>query len=90
MFGFFKKGQKQKTAKAKKTGKPSREELLAEAKASAAKARTEIGQENIEKMAAALRAENMSEGKKAREQIKGMDQGTVADHLKIMLDEDKS
>lgn len=84
MFGFLKKN------KGGKNKKPSREELIADAKANAARARADIGQENIEKMAAALRQEEMSEGKKAQERVKNMDKEKVADHLKIMIDEDKA
>ena len=80
MFGFFKK---------KKTKKPSRDEILAQAQQNAAKARQEIGQENLDRIARALMDENKSEGLKARDQIRQMDQGKVADNLKIMLEEEK-
>ena len=80
MFGFFKK---------KKTAKPSREDIIAQAEKNAAKARQEIGQENLERIARALMDENKSEGLKARDEIRKMDQGHIADNLKIILDEDK-
>lgn len=81
MFDLFKKK--------KPPQKPSREELIAQATANAAKARTEIGQENLDRIARALMEENKSEGLKAREKIRRMDQGRVADNLKSMLDEKK-
>lgn len=71
----------------KKKPKPSREDILAEAKANAARAREEIGQENLDRIARALMAENKAEGLKARDRIRGMDQGKVADNLKAMLDD---
>lgn len=77
MFGLFKK----------KSKKPSRDDIIAEATANAAKARAEIGQENLDRIARALMAENKSEGLKARDMIRTMDQGKIADNLKIMLDE---
>ncbi len=77
MFGIFKK----------KKAKPSREEILAEAKANAARARAEIGQENLDRIARALTEENKSEGLKARNEIRAMDKAKVADNLKIMLDD---
>ncbi len=85
MFDFFKKKKKQK--------KPSREEIIAQAKANAAKAREEIGEENLDRIAEALkRMEDpayQSEGKRAQNEIKKMDKGHIADNLKIILGEDK-
>jgi len=81
MFGFFKKKKKL-----------SREEIIAEATENARLARKEIGDENIQKMAAALKKmedpAQKSEGNQAREKIKKMDEGHVADNLKLILDED--
>ena len=83
MFDFFKKK--------KPTKKPGREEILKQAKLNAQKAREEIGDENLQRMAEALKKiddpEAQSAGKKAQEQIKKMDQGHVADNLKILLEE---
>lgn len=85
MFDFFKKKPKD--------NKLSREEILAQAKANAAKAREEIGDENIQKMAEALKRMNdpdyQSDGKRAQNKIKRMDKGHVADNLKIILKEEK-
>jgi len=79
MFGLFKNGKKGK--------KPSRDDIIAQAKENAAKARQEIGQENLDRIARALMDENKSEGLKARDKIRAMDQAKVADNLKIMLEE---
>ncbi|MCB9990092.1 MAG: hypothetical protein H6867_01770 [Rhodospirillales bacterium] len=79
MFGLFKK----------KSKKPSRDDIIAQAKQNAAKARAEIGQENLDRIARALMDENKSEGLKARDEIRKMDQAHVADNLKITLREDK-
>ncbi len=87
MFGLFKKKPKQKTPQ-------SREEILAQAQKNAAKARNEIGEENLQRMAEALRRMDdpnyQSAGKSARDTIRGMDKGKVADNLKIMLDEERN
>jgi len=90
MFGFG----KDKKKKGKKDAKPSREELQKQAIANMRKARAEIGDENIQRMAAALkRMENpqepQTEGGRAREKIKKMDSDRVADELKWMLEDDK-
>lgn len=86
MLGFFKKRKPPEK-------KPSREEIIAQATKNARKAREEIGDENIQKMAAALKRledpAQQSNGKQAQEQIKKMDQGHVADNLKIILKEDQ-
>lgn len=79
MFGLFKNDKKGK--------KLARDEIIAQAKENAAKARQEIGQENLDRIARALMDENKSEGLKARDKIRAMDQAKVADNLKIMLEE---
>ena len=85
MFDFLKRK--------KKETKPSREELIAQATANARKAREEIGDENLQRLAEAIRKMDdpnyQSEGKRAQEQIKQMKEGHVADNLKIILKEDK-
>lgn len=82
MFGLFGK---------KKDKKPSREQLIAEAKANMAKAREEIGEENIQALADALAKMDdpnyQSDGKNARDKIRNMDKGHVADNLKIFMDD---
>jgi len=83
MFNFFKK---KKPAK-----KPSREEILAKAKENARKAREDIGDENIQRMAEALKRmhdpAHQSEGKRAQEQIKKIDKSRVADEIKMLLED---
>ena len=83
MFGLF-KGKKKKGAKPE-----SREELIAQAQENARKAREEIGDETIQKIARALSGDNGSAGSRAREEIRGMDKGKVADNLKLFMDEKK-
>lgn len=83
MFGLFRKNKKNKQL--------SREDIIKQAQANAAKAREEIGEENIKKLADALAKLDdphyQSEGKSAREKIRAMDKGHVADNLKIFLDD---
>ncbi len=87
MFDFFKK----KKPAGKDTNKPSRDEIIAQAKANAAKARAEIGEENIQRMAEALKRmedpSRHSPGKRAQEEIKKIDKGRVADELKHLLED---
>lgn len=61
--------------------------LRTEAMANARAARERLGDETIQKIAETLRKQ--SAGAKARELIREMDPAHVADHVKIMLDEDK-
>ena len=83
MFGLFKKK--------KPPAKPSREDIIAQAKENARKAREEIGDENIQRLAQALRRmedpARQSPGKQAQEEIKKLDKGRVADELKILLED---
>lgn len=89
MFGLFKKPAVQ--AKAAKTpAKPDRETIKAQAMENARKARAEIGEDNLKRIATLLEAQNRSEGLKARDRIREMDGATVAGHLKhILEDEDR-
>lgn len=64
-----------------------REALKAEAMANARAARAQIGDETLQKIARALSEQNKSPGKKAQDQIRAMDHGHVADHLKSLLDD---
>ena len=80
MFGIFKK-------KKAKDGKPSREELIAQAQANMRAARQEIGEENIDRLAQLLSEDGRTPGSRAREQIRKADKGHVADNIKIMLGE---
>ncbi|MCB9988131.1 MAG: hypothetical protein H6868_02215 [Rhodospirillales bacterium] len=80
MFGFGKKK--------KKDQKPSREELIAQATANAQIAREAIGEETLDRIAAAMRKKQQSDIEKAKRQIQGMDQDKVADSVRLWLDED--
>jgi len=87
MFGLFKDKKKKKEGQ-----KPSREEIIAQANANARKAREEMGEENILRLAEAIKRmedpSHQSAGKRAQEDIKKMDKAHVADNLKIILKED--
>lgn len=78
---FWKKKKKERSSKT------SREELIAQAKANAAKARAEIGDETLQKIAENIRKKEQSATEQAKAKIRAMDQDKVADHIKLMLDE---
>ncbi len=86
---FWKKKDKKTTPSSEISGKPSREEILVQAKASAAAARAEIGDETLEKIKAALLKKQSSAIEKAKAQIKATDTDKVRDHLKYMIREEK-
>jgi hypothetical protein len=98
MFGLFggKKGKSSqkggKAAPPAASGKTingmTREQIIAQAQANAKAAREEIGQENLAKMMEAIMRDNKSPGSKARDQIRGMDKGRVADHVKILMEDE--
>lgn len=73
--------------KKKAPAKPSREELIAQAKANAAKARTEIGDETLQKIAAAMQRKEQSATEQAKAKIRQLDKDKVADHLKLMIED---
>ncbi|MCB1556466.1 MAG: hypothetical protein KDJ15_04040 [Alphaproteobacteria bacterium] len=83
MFGFL----KQKKKAGKTDTKPSREDLIAQAKANAAAAREAIGEETLDKIAAAMRRKQESDLEKAKTKIRAMDQDKVADAVRLWLDE---
>ena len=68
--------------------KLDREALKAEALANARKARTEIGEENLQRLAEMLGREMNSEAQKARAKIRAMDKDRIADNIRAMMDED--
>ena len=80
MFGLFKK---------KEPKKKSREELIAEAKANAAAAREQIGDETLDKIAQAMAKKENSEFSRMKAEIEKIDSGKVADNLKYMIEEEK-
>ena len=61
--------------------------MLAQAKANASKARAEIGDETLQKIAAAMQKKEQSVTEQVKAKIKAMDQNKVADHLKIMIED---
>lgn len=82
MFGFGKK-------KKAKGQKPTRDALLAQAKENARKAREHIGEETLERIALALKKKEQSAVEQAKDRVKAMDRDKVADHIRLMIDEDK-
>jgi len=63
------------------------EELIAQAKANAAKARAEIGDETLQKIAENIRRKEQSATEQAKARIRAMDKDKVADHIKFMLED---
>ena len=74
---------------AKKGPLTPREQILAQAKANAAKARSEIGDETLEKIKDALLKKQQSVIEQAKAQIKAADEGKVRDNIKFMMQEGK-
>jgi hypothetical protein len=86
---FWKKKDKSKPAKpAENGGKPTREQILAQARANAAKATAEIGEETLDAVRAAMqRQQQKAIIEKALADIKGADEGKVRDNIKFMMQE---
>ena len=80
MFEFLK--PKKKEAK-----KLSREEIIAQAKANAAAAREEIGDETLEKIREALLQKENNPFEQAKAKVKSMDRQKVADSVSDWLRE---
>ena len=78
---FFRK----KKPKAEK--KPSREELIAQAQENARRARENIGEETLERIAAAMAKKEQSATEQAKAKIREMDKAHVADHLKLLIED---
>lgn len=82
------------------TGKPSRDELIAQAKAAVAAAKEELGADTIARMQAILLAQqqqkqktvaaptDVSPAERARELIKTMDKAKLADYIRATSRED--
>lgn len=90
---FWKKKPKKDTAAPaapENAGKPSREDIIAKAKATAAAAREEIGDETLEAIKAAIQKRQNSPAEKAKQIIKAMDDGKVRDHLSQLLKDEKN
>ncbi|MGE4313140.1 MAG: hypothetical protein AB7E85_02560 [Pseudobdellovibrionaceae bacterium] len=71
------------------TIKPSREAILAQARANAAHARAAIGEENLQKLAAQImgKPKEPSPMEQAIKILKTMDQDKLGDHLLAMIRE---
>lgn len=85
---WFGKGKKDKAKDAAADGKPSREELLARARATAAAAREEIGDETLEKIREAMMKKQGSALEQAKAKVKAMDQERIADNIRYVRDND--
>lgn len=81
--------KKKKTANPPKSpenvGKPSRADIIAQAKASMSAARAEIGDETLDKIKEALLKKQASAIEKAKAQIKAADTDKVRDHIQFMM-----
>lgn len=84
---FWKK--KKKPAAPLGGGKPTREEIIAQARANMAAARAEIGDETLDKIKDALMKKQQSAIEQAKAQIKAADMDKVRDHLSLWLEEDR-
>lgn len=69
---------------------PDRAAIRAQALENARKARAVIGEETLQKIAAALQKKQESDMEKARNRIKSMDSGRVADNIKAMMEGKKT
>ena len=75
--------------KKKKPKKPSREKILAEAKANMTAKREEIGDETLDQIRQAIMKKENSALEKAKRQIQDMDDDKVRDNLQFWLREGK-
>ena len=77
-----------KKKRPKTANKPSREEILAQAKANASEAREEIGDDTLEKIKKALLEKENSPFAQAKRRIEAMDQDKVRDNVSLWMRED--
>lgn len=84
---FFGKKKKKKAKKTKAAQPQSREELIAQAKENARIARENIGEETLDRIAAAMQKKEQSATEQAKAKIKGIEKEKVADHIKLMMDD---
>ena len=82
MFWPIKKKAKKKAVKPKK---PSREDILAQAKATVAAKRAEIGEETLDKIREAIMKKENSALEQAKRKIMDMDDDKVRDNLSLWL-----
>lgn len=85
MFKNLFKNKKKTQEKAAQSAAEKSAALRAEAMENARAARERLGDETIQKIAAALQAQ--SAGKQARDKIIEMDKERIAEHLRSLLDE---
>lgn len=72
-------------------GKPSREDIQAQAMKNVREARAAIGPEALDKIAAAMQKKQASEMERAKDRIKALDKAHLAATLKEMIgDKDKT
>ena len=67
----------------------SREEIIAQAKANAAAARQEIGEETLDKVKEAMLRKENNPLEQAKKRVKAMDRQKVADSVSDWMREDK-
>lgn len=77
---FWKKKKSKKDPK-----KLTREQIIAQAKANAAAAREEIGDETLQKIKAAMERRESSAFAQAKKKVKSMDDDKVRDNLSLWL-----
>ena len=70
-------------------GKPSRADIIAQAKASMSAARAEIGDETLDKIKEALLKKQASAIERAKAEIRAADTDKVRDHLQFMMREER-
>jgi hypothetical protein len=90
---FWKKKNISKDGKSAKNpsadgGKPTRDQIIAQAKANMSAARAEIGDETLDKIKAAMLKKQASAIEKAKAQIKAADPDKVRDNISFMMKED--
>lgn len=86
-------GKKDKASKSSAgksvSAKPvSREDIRAQAMKNVREARAAIGEETLDKIAAAMQKKQSSELERAKEKIKALDKSRVADNIRAMIGED--
>jgi ElaB/YqjD/DUF883 family membrane-anchored ribosome-binding protein len=86
---FWKKKKGKDGGDSANPGKPSREEIIAKAKASMASARAEIGDETLDKIKEAMMKKQASAIERAKAQIKAADADKVRDNIQFLLREDR-
>lgn len=86
---MFWKKKKPANAPLPAAAKPTREQIIAQAKANMSAARAEIGDETLEKIKAAMLKKQASALEQAKRQILAADEDKVRDNIQFMMREDK-